>query len=96
MIQNEKLIKIASNLCKNIPDRFWMPEDTEMLIDLLRQSFGLKISKYLLKDSKERAFQLQGIINTTLKNFPKKLNADQSQIIHKLNLEKALALNSKK
>lgn len=99
----ERLIKVAGEFAKKMPDCFWMPEDSEQLVTILRKAISAKTGKIspnskpfiLAADSKERFIQMNAVIENILKYFPSKLTDDQSAIIHKLYLEKALALKKK-
>ena len=99
----DRLIKAASDYAKTMPDRFWMIDDSNRLIHFITDAISIKTGKKsnsitpfsLSIDNKERFVELNGIIENTLKLFPKKLTEDQAAIIHKLNLEKALALKKK-
>lgn len=97
-----KVFKIAADFSKNIPDRFWQIDDSERLVSLLTRMTEIKknimdppLKKpfFFSQDPTERFIQLNGIIENAIKMFPKKLSPEQSEIIHKLNLEKTIALN---
>lgn len=98
-----RVFKIAANFSKNMSDRFWQTDDTEQLVSLLTRMSEItknviepviKKPFFLSQDPAERFVQLNSIIESTLKMFPKKLSPEQAEIIHKLNLEKALALSA--
>lgn len=98
-----RVFKIAADFAKDMPNRFWQIDDTERLVSWLTRMSEIRknimnpaVKKpfFFSEDPKERFIQLNSIIESTLKMFPKKLNQEQTAIIDKLNLEKSLALKA--